>query len=814
MVSTHALRDSCPYKIKIMLKNYFKIAVRSLFKNKLYSFINILGLALGMAICILVFLFIRHEISYDTCYKNSENIHRIIAAFTSPEKTEWLALTPYPIASMVREELPEVEASTIISSPWSETLFQANDHTFYSDQYARIDTAFFQVFSFSFLAGNPSTVLQDPSNIVISEKMATRLFGKEDAMGKTIRFDNDKDYQVAGIFKSPKTPTHFAYNMYLPWHKKEIQNYEWTGMFNYHTYAKLKPESKITSFNENLNSIFRKRLAGILGDNAQNPEMAAHLNSIALGSQPIQDIHLKSHLDGEINPNSFMSYLYIYGLVAFIMLMIAAINFMNMSTARSANRAKEVGVRKVVGASRWNTSSQFLIESMLQTFIALVLGFIIAEFMLPSFNLMMKLDLRIFESGVTQIITIASLFAIITGLLAGSYPAFFLSGFQPIKVLKGDFSKSKESAPLRKGLVIFQFMICSALIFFLLIVINQIDFMTQKELGFHPEQVLIVPIQTREIAENPDALKNRLGSIPNVESISIVNSLPGQQMGGNGYALNGKEDILAFNLVDEDFLNVLEIPLTQGRFFTKQDLQDTIQNFVVNEAFIQHYEVEDDPIGQIVRGGNGDGQIIGVVKNFHWKGVNEKIDPFVMQELQAWSLKAAIRIKSTDVSETIQKIRGEWFNFEPKHPMRYTFLDEDFGTLFTSYENFGRALSYITLLIIFTAILGLFGLATYMGEQRIKEIGIRKVLGASIPQIMFLMVKDFIRLVLIAGIIALPLGYWIAQQWLQDFAYQLPLGVTPFFLSLALILIVSILTVSIQAFRASSANPINAIKCE
>ena len=797
-----------------MLKNYFKTAIRSLFKNKLYSSINILGLALGMAICILVFLFIRHEMSYDTCYDHSENIHRIIGAFSSDGETEWLAVTPYPVASIAREELPQVEASTIIRKAWSETLFQANGKTFYSDQYARVDTSFFEVFSFSFLAGNPATVMQDPSNIVISKKMATRLFGQQEAMGQTIKFNSSKEYQVAGIFESPETSTHFDFNIYLPWHKKTVANHEWTSMFNYYTYAKLKPNSNITAFNQNLNIIFKKRLASIFGNENQDSEMSKHYNGISLSSQPIEDIHLTSHLDGEITLNSFISYLYIYGLVAFIMLMIAAINFMNMSTARSANRAKEVGVRKVVGASRWNTSLQFLIESMMQTFIALALGFIIAEFMLPSFNHMMDLDLRIFEAGVTQIIFTAILFAILTGLLAGSYPAFFLSGFQPIKVLKGDFSKSRESAPLRKGLVIFQFMICSALIFFLLIVINQIDFMTQKELGFHPEQVLVVPIQTREITENPDALKARLASIPNVESISIVNSLPCQEMGGNAYTLNGKEDILDFNLVDENFLDVLEIPLVKGRFFSKTDLKDTFQNYVVNEAFVQNFDIKNDPIGQIVRGSNGDGAIIGVVKDFHWKGLNEKIDPFVMQELQAWSLQAAIRIKSTDVSETIQKIKKEWHNFEPKHPMRYTFLDEDFGALFTSYENFGKALSYITLLIIFTAILGLFGLATYMGEQRIKEIGIRKVLGASIPQIMFLMVKDFVRLVLIAGLIALPLGYWISQQWLQDFAYQLPLGVKPFFLSLVLILFVSILTVSIQAFRASSANPIQAIKCE
>ncbi|MEM9823863.1 MAG: FtsX-like permease family protein, partial [Bacteroidota bacterium] len=386
--------------------------------------------------------------------------------------------------------------------------------------------------------------------------------------------------------------------------------------------------------------------------------------------------------------------------------------------------------------------------------------------------------------------------------------------FQPIKVLKGDFSKSKESAPLRKGLVVFQFMVCAALILFLFIVSNQVTYMANKELGFQAEQILVIPMQTEDLKNNFVAAKNELQSLPGIEGISLANNLPGQMMGGNSYQIRDKQQVLDFNRVDEDFLDVLDIPLLQGRFFTKQDQLDSAASYVVNESFLKFFGIEEDPIGQQVIGGNGNGPIIGVVKDFHWQGFEQAIEPFVMQEFRAYLPQVIMRLKSENIQETIQQIKTKWAVFEPKHPMRYSFLDEDFGALYKSHENFSKALNLITLLIIFTAAMGLFGLAAFIAEQRSKEIGIRKVLGASISQIMYMMIKDFVKLVIVAGFIAMPLGYWIAQQWLVDFAYRTTIGLTPFAGSLFIILFIAVLTVSYQALRASTANPVQAIKSE
>jgi len=795
-----------------MLTHYLKSAVRNLLRQKRFSFINVFGLALGMAICLLVYIFVNYETSFEKSFPDYEDIHRLTALFSDDEAEEWLAVTPYPLAPAVAAEVPEVIAATRLESAWKETQFKYNNVSSYFDSYAYVDTGFFRVFSYEFTAGNANTVLTAPNEIVLSEKMATQFFGNQNPMGQLINFNNDRDLKVVGIFKKPANKSHLDFDIFIPWRNRKSGVTQWNNMLNYYSYVKLHSDTNIKDFEEKMNQVVQARFKSSLTTEqiaASSPEDL--LAGVIYASQPIKDIHLHSHLDGEIGANSYSFYMYIYVLVGFAILFIAIINFTNLSTARSANRAKEVGVRKVVGASRWESSVQFLIESVLQSIIALLVAFLLAEIMLPYFNNLLGLDLTILESSPFLIIGFGILLAISVGLIAGIYPALFLSGFSPIKVLTGDFSKSRESAPLRKGLVIAQFSICAALILFLGIVFQQLNYITSKSLGFNPEQIMVIPLQNRKL--QLASAQAELTKIPGVETISFANQLPGEQMGGNQYSIGDRSAILDFNRVDENFIDALDIKLTTGKFFTKADIRDSVKKFVVNESFINFFNIKDNPVGQQIAG--QDGVIIGVVEDFHWKGFNESITPFVMQELDdPWLPKTIIKINSENLPQTIKAIQQKWETLEPGYPFRYSFLDADFGALFKGYQNFGKALGFITLLIVFTAALGLFGLAAYTAEQRNKEIGIRKVLGASISQIMILITKDFMYLVLIASVVALPIGYLIAKKWLTSFAYQTQISVFPFLATIITLVVVSLLTVSWQAYRAASINPVNAIKDE
>jgi len=747
-----------------MLTHYLKSAVRNLLRQKRFSFINIFGLALGMSICLLVYVFVQYETGFEQSFKNYEDIHRLTALFTDDEEEEWLAVTPNALVPAVAADIPEVKAATRLESAWKETQFKYNNVSRYLDNFAFVDSNFFQVFAYEFISGNPNAALSEPNNMVISEAVAKQFFADKNPIGQLINFSNNRDLKVVGIFKKPKSNSHINFDIFIPWRFRKNAEVQWDNMLNYYSYVKLHPGTEASILDEKMNQMATARYSSAYGDEEK-----------------------------------------------FAILFIAIINFTNLSTARSANRAKEVGVRKVVGASRWESSFQFLIESILQSIIALILAFLLAEIMLPYFNQLLGLELSILKNTPIRTIGFGILLALLVGLIAGTYPALFLSGFSPIKVLTGDFSKSKDSAPLRKGLVIAQFSICAALILFLGIVFQQLNYITSKSLGFNPEQIMVIPLQDRTLKIS--SAQAELSKIPGIEKVSFANRLPGEEMGGNGYEIGERSAVLDFNRVDENFIDALDIKLVEGKFFTSADIQDSIRKFVVNESFVNYFDIKENPIGQRIS--NQEGVIIGVIEDFHWKGFNESITPFVMHELnQPWLPKAVIKINSENLPETIKAIQKNWAKLEPGYPFRYSFLDADFGALFKNYQNFGKALGFITLLIVFTAALGLFGLAAYTAEQRNKEIGIRKVLGASISQIMVLITKDFMYLVLIAAIMALPVGYLISKKWLASFAYQTQVNVFPFVVTIITLVIIGLLTVSWQAYRAASINPVNAIKDE
>lgn len=803
-----------------MLSSYFKIALRSLGKQKLYALINILGLAIGIAICMLAYLYVKYEFSYDRWYAESEQVYRINGIFNMEGEVDEIPITPYPLAGALANKLPEVSASTKVDEGWRELLVEYGTQRNYVKEYARVDSSFFHVFAFPFASGDPQSALQKPDQVVISHSFAQQFFGATEALGKTVKIDNDREYIVSGVLAKPSGPSHFSFDFYLPSRKRASLENAWMQMFNYYTYVKLHHGTDLIAFEEKLDQLLHDKLVAMAQQQGLAPsseEAKAFINTVTMNAVPVSSIHLDSKLDYELSPGGDRVYIYTFLLIGFIMLLIACINFMNLATARSAHRAKEIGVRKVVGANRFGASVQLLIEAMVQSFAAAGLAILLAEIFIPVFNQFSNAQLQINGENILPFSLVTLGFALFTSLLAGSYPAFFLSGFQPVRVLKGDFSRSAESATLRKGLVVFQFMVCAALIIFLLIVQGQVSYMQNKDLGFHPEQVIIAPLQTEAMWENPQALKNRLLQHPNIRSVSASLRYPGQAMGGNVYeSKNGNSAMLDFNRVDEHYAEVLSMELANGRFFSHSDIQDTIPRYVVNETFVKKFDLGEEPVGQLINRGDGymEGPIVGVVKDFHWKGFNESIQATVFQTMDDNAPKVAIKMDAGNINSTLQSIQQIWAEFEPNHPMAYSFLDRNFGKLYTQHVNFGKILSYLTLLIIFTAILGLFGLATYTTEQRTREIGIRKVLGASIPTILRLLISDFARLVLIAAFLSIPIGFWLSQQWLQDFAYQISISVLPFIITLSLILIITIFTVGIQAYRVAIANPVKALKEE
>ena len=801
-----------------MIRNYFKIAFRSLGKQKLYAFINILGLAMGIAICLLAYLYLRHEFSYDRWYTDSEEMYRINGAFKMDGVNDVIPITPYPIAGALVDEIPEVKASVKLHQAWRETLIEYDGKRMYSKEYARVDSSFFKVFDLPFYAGRSKGALDKPDQVVVSKKFAESFFGTAEALGEVFKFDDDKEYVVSGVLAPAPGPSHFYFDFYLPLAKRDALNDSWASMFNYYTYIKLHPGSDLAVFERKMDEMVKGKMLAMAQLDGADPEVAEeYMNAITMNAVPVSSIHLESKLEYEMQAGGDRTYIYTFMMIALIMLLIACINFMNLATARSAHRAKEIGVRKVIGANRWGASVQLLIEAMVQSIAAAILAIILAEIFIPIFNHYTTANIEINGGNMLSFGIVTLGFALLTSLLAGIYPAFFLSGFQPVKVLKGDYSRSGESAILRKGLVVFQFMVCAALIVFLLVVQGQIDYMKNKELGFHPEQVIIAPLQTRAMWDNPQVLKSRLLQESNILEVSVAEHFPGDVMGGNFYeSKNGHSGLLDFNNVDENYSDVLDMEMDAGRFFTSADLQDTNVQYVVNETFVREFGLGENPIGELIGQGEGynEGPIVGVVKDFHWKGFTENIQATVFQKMDGDVPKVAIKIAPGQLKNTLQEIQSIWAEFEPNHPMAYSFLDQNFGKVYQQYINFGQILSYLTLLIIFTAILGLFGLATYTAEQRTKEIGIRKVLGASITSILQLLIYDFARLVVIAAVIAVPVGFWLSRRWLADFAYQTNISVFPFVLTLGFILLITIVTVGIQAYRVAIANPIKALKEE
>lgn len=794
-----------------MLKNYFLVALRSFSKQKVYSLVNLTGIVIGMTVGILALLYIRHELSYERWIPNQENIYKV---YRQTEKGSGNGYTPNPLAPMLPQAFPEIQHATRIVSG-GPVLFSYGEKSLYVDKIIITDSSLLKVIPIPLQKGNPSTALGLPRSALITPELAYNFFGDEDPVGKVIRCNNNIDLQVTGVLGTLGN-THLKADIYFT-DPDSFASTSWTGN-NPGTYISLHADTHIPSLEQKMTS-------------ALNKYVKKEINSIGISYekfpdwrlQGLQDVHLNSaNVSGENNSGGNIRNLYIIGLVALLVLVIASINYMNLATAQATQRAREVGVRKVTGATHRQLIVQFLAEATLQTVVALPLAILLADLILPAFEMIVGRNLELNWSVWLGLSGYLLALALMLGVLSGSYPAFFLAAYRPTEVLKGKWMRKEKGKVLRHGMVITQFtgaMVASIVMFF---IYQQVRFMQNQELGFQPEQVMVVDINTPETVKKLAAMKPILLQHPGIQSIATSTTLPSTGLSDIGFEIGGIEDMKSVDVVftEPDFAPTLGLQMAEGRFFSSDIASDSMNAYVVNEAFVRKFDLK-DPIGHPIKIATAlnqpYGTIIGVVKDFHFSSLAHSIEPVVFQATYRYTYQpyfVAIRFGTEDVQSTITAIEQFWKQIEPAHPIRYSFLDQDFAGLYGEQERLGKTLLYATVLTLLIAMLGLFGLASYMAEQRTKEIGVRKVLGASVWQIVILLGTDFLKLVFIAGFIAIPISFWLTNAWLNDFAYKTQMSVLPFLATLSFAMLVAILTVSSRAMRAALVNPVNSLRSE
>jgi putative ABC transport system permease protein len=806
-----------------MLKNYLKTAFRNISRHKGYSFINLLGLSIGIACCILILLYVQDEFSFDRYVPEYQNTYRIVLDIETPEGGDiHMARTPPPWGPSLAEEYPEVESYMRFKTPLVSWLVsnEAEDKRFHEKGFYFADHTVFDFFDFELLKGDPETALLEPRTVVLTVSSAERYFGNRDPMGQTLRLDNTHDFLVTGIMEDVPRNSHFSFDILAS--ISTLGAVAIYGDTDYHTWRRgLAPD---------LYTYIRlQEGASPVGLEAKLPEfLRAHMGAVLDRAnvrfhprlQPLSDIHLHSNLQAEIRSNSDIRYVYIFSAIAIFVLIIACINFMNLATARSAGRAQEVGLRKVVGAQKSQLISQFVGESTILAFLALIVALVLVQVFLPFFNSLSGKSLSLDLGGPLTLLGLVGL-TLLVGILSGSYPAFFLSSFEPVAVFRGSLKAGRANAWLRKFLVVFQFALSIIFIIGTGVVHRQLHYVRNKVLGFDKEQVVVLPMGDPRARQIYLTFKERAQQSPRVTAVAGTSSVPGGLIGlmvllPEG-AEAGNEVTMETFFVDHDFVEAMGIEIAAGRDFSLEYTTDANEAFILNETAVRQLGWEDQPLGkQITIQGFRTGRVIGVVKDFHAKSLHQRIEPLVLQiapDPDAF-LQLVARIAPGNIEDTLDDIRAAWAQVYPNDPFTFTFLDEDFDSLYRSERMRGRIFLTFSLLAVFIACLGLLGLASFTAEQKTKEIGIRKVLGATEASIVRLLSLEFIRLVLAAGLIAFPVAYLIMDSWLKNFAYRIHIPWELFLLSTGLAVVIALVTVSFQAVRASLTNPVDSIRTE
>lgn len=801
-----------------MLKNYFKIAVRNLKKHTGFSIINISGLSIGLACCMLIAIYIKDELSYDRYHENADKIYRLTREFKSPDGSTSLHLAHLapPFAPLLKTDFPEMEIMTRFISFGGTIRYE--DKLFNERAIGWADNNIFKVFTFDFVKGNPVSALIQPGSMVITEEMALKYFDSIDVLGKMLKFSNQGSLKITGVIK--KMPENSHFNLEMIGDFAVVEQYyggrenmmkAW-GSNNFATYFTLAEGAEIAQI--------EKRLPGFLVKHLD--ENAGNWN--ALHIQKMTDIHLHSHLDDELGANSDIKYIYTFSAIALLILFIAIINYMNLATAKSANRAKEVGMRKVMGAGKPSLVGQFIIESITLVFLAIIGAFFITQLSIPYLRTFTGRMLT-YETAEGVIATaIVVLIGVIIGVLAGSYPAFYLSSFQPLKVLKGKLSAGSKSTVLRRSLVIVQFTISAILIVCTGVVFQQLDYIQNKNLGYNKDHILTLSMND-DIQSKYEVFKNDLLGHQSIEKIGTSSRVPTVQLldsQGAQAELNGEmvaPEVVIKNLrVGHDFLGTYDIAIVAGRNFDKAILSDDTSAYILNEAAVRMigWDSSEDAINKKFQYAGVNGKVIGVTKDIHFETLQNKISPLVMHLPRKGSnlRRVSIKMSGQNTKETVAFIEDQWAQFSPNLPIEYSFIDERYDRLYNSENQRAKLFTGFSILAIFLACLGLFGLASFTVSQRSKEVSIRKVLGATISQIVTILSKEFLILVGISVIVAFPLAYKLMNDWLQDYAYRIDLNFVPFIVAGVLSVAIAFLTISLQTFKAANSNPVDALKDE
>jgi len=800
-----------------MFKNNFKIAIRNILKHKGFSFINITGLAIGIACSILMFLFVRFELSYDTFHEKSDRIYRFAVRAMIGDTKINQTFSSSATFKKVLEDFPEVETGVKFLRQ-GQVPVTLEGKTFNENNIYAVDSTFFDVFTFPLIHGDAATALVEPNTMVVTEEMAVKYFGKTDVVGQLleVRISANSDavpFKITGVSENVPPNSHFKYNILLSTESfpSRINNTGWTSN-NFISYYVLKPGVSYEGLNEKLKDFTRKYMGGDRFD-----EWVAQGNWWENFLQPLTSIHLTSDLNGEFETNGNETYVYMFLIISIIVLLIACINFMNLSTAKSSLRAREVGLRKVVGSDKQRLIRQFLSESVILSFIALAVGVLLVELLLPEYrNLIGRpVELNYFNNLI--VIPALIVLGIFVGVVSGSYPAFILSSFNPVAVLKSKSGDKKSGSWIRNGLIVFQFSISIFLIVGTAVVYQQLQHMQNIKLGFEKEQVLVVR-NPGSLGSAVNTFKEELRSIGGITSVSGSTGLPGRSFSNQGFGSVSVEANFTLNLYvcDHEYLNTLKLELAEGRFFSKEFASDS-SAVILNKNAVELLGW-DDPIGKTLSNSREDPErftVIGVIDDYHYESLHQDIRPmalFLTGGIYNWSQSLiSIRISTNNVSGIIGNIERIWDRVAPGMPFEYSFLEEDYNNLYVNEQQTSKLFTIFSFLAIFIACLGLFGLASFVAERKTKEIGIRKVLGATIPGIVCRLSLIFGKWVLLANIIAWPLAYYAMDGWLEDFAYRIDIGVGIFLLAGLVALIIALATVSYQSFKAAIANPVEAI---